>query len=235
MINKGGIYRIENIINNKFYIGSTACFNKRFSSHKYLLKNNKHPNKILQNSWNKYGEHNFKFEILEEIRNLDGNILLEKEQYYSDNLKPEYNLLKIVKSCLGYKHSEETKEKHRKYNVETINNIRNDYKFLSVKELSKKYNITTRYIRSIVENKRWYDENYNPKLSKEDFRKKISKPKSTLIPSKLNFNLANNIREEYTNGYTQVELASKYNVSQGTISKILLNKIWIKNYKNLST
>jgi hypothetical protein len=34
-----------------------------------------------------------------------------KEQYYIDNLNPSYNILKIAKSSLGYKHSESAIEK----------------------------------------------------------------------------------------------------------------------------
>ena len=58
-----GIYKITNNINNKFYIGSSKNITKRFKEHKWRLKNNKHPNNKLQNSWNKYGEENFKFEV----------------------------------------------------------------------------------------------------------------------------------------------------------------------------
>jgi len=36
---------------------------------------------------------------------------IEREQYYIDLLKPEYNLLKVAGSLLGFKHSEETKAK----------------------------------------------------------------------------------------------------------------------------
>jgi hypothetical protein len=38
---------------------------------------------------------------------------LSREQYYLDLLKPEYNILKIAGSSLGYKHSENTLAKLR--------------------------------------------------------------------------------------------------------------------------
>ena len=34
--------------------------------------------------------------------------MIEREQYYIDTLNPEYNILKIAGSPLGYIHSEET-------------------------------------------------------------------------------------------------------------------------------
>ncbi len=65
------IYGIKNNINGKYYIGQTINLRNRKGRHKYLLKNNKHHNLRLQNAWNKYGEKNFEFIILED------NITLE--------------------------------------------------------------------------------------------------------------------------------------------------------------
>ena len=63
-IGKSGIYRIRNLTNNKFYIGSAVNLNKRKNQHFHYLRNNKHHNKPLQNSWNKHGSDVFKFTIL---------------------------------------------------------------------------------------------------------------------------------------------------------------------------
>jgi len=40
---------------------------------------------------------------------------LEKEQYYLDNLKPEYNIAEIAGSTLGYKHTPESLTKMRDF------------------------------------------------------------------------------------------------------------------------
>lgn len=53
----------------------------------------------------KHGYSNFSLEILEYVR----NNVVTREQYYLDLLKPEYNVLKIAGSSLGYKHTEEAK------------------------------------------------------------------------------------------------------------------------------
>lgn len=59
-------YQIKNIINNKVYIGITELLvEKRFQQHKTMLKNNRHPNYFLQFDWNKYGEENFMFSLIE--------------------------------------------------------------------------------------------------------------------------------------------------------------------------
>lgn len=108
------IYRIRNLLNDCCYYGSTINVKDRFyhkpKGHLPLLRNNLHYNKILQNAWNKYGEENFVFEIVEEI--LDKSKLLEREQWYLDILKPKYNVAKTVGGgplFKNKKHSDKTK------------------------------------------------------------------------------------------------------------------------------
>jgi len=83
-----GIYRIKNLVNNKCYYGSSKDIEKRWITHKNYLNSGKHINIILQRSWDKYGENNFSFEVVEECSE---TILLEREQHYLD-LNPEYNI-----------------------------------------------------------------------------------------------------------------------------------------------
>lgn len=61
-----GIYTITNLVNNKVYVGYASNVPERMSRHRSDLKFGIHGNEHLQNSWNKYGEENFKFELLEE-------------------------------------------------------------------------------------------------------------------------------------------------------------------------
>lgn len=49
------IYKIINTINGKIYVGSAKYFAGRKGEHYSMLRNNKHSNKHLQNSYNKYG------------------------------------------------------------------------------------------------------------------------------------------------------------------------------------
>lgn len=80
----GGIYKIVNKINGKYYVGSTVNFRKRWIAHKYLLNANRHHNVKLQYAWNKYGESSFDF-ILETVS--DDSDLLRAEQSYLDVAK----------------------------------------------------------------------------------------------------------------------------------------------------
>ena len=110
---KAGIYRIINSSNGKCYVGSSIDINRRRLEHFSALSHNRHVNNHLQNAYNKYGKDSFIFEVIENLEITD-NIkedLLEREQFWIDNLRPEYNILLVAGSNLGYHHTEETKQK----------------------------------------------------------------------------------------------------------------------------
>lgn len=116
-----GIYKIKNVINGDFYLGSSGNIIKRFSSHKRALIKGTHHNIKLQNAWNKYGEKAFKFIIFKKC--LKPNLLI-LEQKYIDELKPIYNISKDATAPMnGRKHSKKTRKflsnlhKGNKYNL----------------------------------------------------------------------------------------------------------------------
>lgn len=91
--NKSGIYCILNKDNNKRYIGSSKNIYTRLMKHRSLLRNSRHENKLLQNTWNKHSEKSFECFVLEYV---EENLLQEREQFYIDSFKSEYNLIKDV-------------------------------------------------------------------------------------------------------------------------------------------
>lgn len=115
-----GIYMIRNKINGKIYIGQSNSIEQRLKSHQYELNKNKHANKHLNRAWNKYGENNFEFKIIEEC---DVNILDDKERYYIkkfDAFNNGYNQTVGGRALRGKdhpfyngKHSEELKQQMR--------------------------------------------------------------------------------------------------------------------------
>ena len=91
-----GIYKIINKINNKVYIGQSIDIDRRLKDHISGLNGNYGHNPHFQNAWNKYGEKNFEFEIVEEVE--DTNLLDEREIYYiskydSNNPDKGYNMM----------------------------------------------------------------------------------------------------------------------------------------------
>lgn len=107
-LKQAGIYKITNIKNNKSYIGSAVFLNKRKNHHFSSLNLNKHHSPYLQRTYNKYGKEIFKFEVL---ATCPKEYLIKLEQWFIDNLKPEYNTCKVAGSQLGYKHKKETIQK----------------------------------------------------------------------------------------------------------------------------
>ena len=60
-----GIYHIINKHNERVYIGCSTALQRRFMSHKWHLRKNKHVNKHLQEDYNKYGLDAFEFKVVE--------------------------------------------------------------------------------------------------------------------------------------------------------------------------
>lgn len=106
-----GIYMILNKETLSYYIGSASTdrINSRFSKHLIYLVASR-GSKIVKNSVNKYGLHNFAFIVLElfpEIVNQENNKkLLDLEDFYLKSLLPDYNILTEAGSSFGYKHTE---------------------------------------------------------------------------------------------------------------------------------
>ena len=110
-----GIYQILNTVNGKVYIGSAKNIKNRWDRHTSSLKRNGRDNTHLQNAYNKYGEDAFEFSIIEYVE--DENDLLAREQFYIDSYDWDnlYNIYRVAGSPLGFKHTEETKEKLRNH------------------------------------------------------------------------------------------------------------------------
>lgn len=92
---------------------------------------------IISKALLKYGYSNFKLEILEYC-NEDN--LRNREQHYLDLLQPEYNILKIAGSSLGFKHNEESLSKLRLHLSEL-----NSQKGIKIEVTDTETNIFTSY------------------------------------------------------------------------------------------
>jgi group I intron endonuclease len=116
---KSGIYKITNKKTGVSYIGSSIDINDRFNQHIRQLNSNSHYNEKFQKAWSKYGQSEFIFEVIEYV---EVDYLLIKEQHYLDNLLfanennnkfslLAYNINRQSNNTLGFKFSEESKEK----------------------------------------------------------------------------------------------------------------------------
>lgn len=114
------IYKIKNLTNNKIYIGSTIrAKHVRKYEHFSELRQGKHCNTHLQRSFDKYGERNFKFEIIDTFYFPDNytklyisSYLVCREFYLITSLSADYNTRKEPNTGkAGYTHSKETIKK----------------------------------------------------------------------------------------------------------------------------
>lgn len=248
-MNTSGIYIIKNKINGKFYVGSAVNIKNRWYNHVKTLKENIHKNRRLQNAWNKYGEQNFQFEILELVDDI--NDLINKEQYWIDILqacKNGYNLSPIAGSTLGVKFSEESKNKLRKLKSEEqkkkLSKIRIDSKLskgnnnpMYVKTHTESSKEKMKYLKDGTskseaykgENNHFYDKTHT-----EEVRKKISDSrKGKRSRTKLTIEQVKEIKNQFINKDKDItwnklydDLSFKYNVSSSGLRKIKDGSRW---------
>ena len=118
-----GIYKIINVVNNKFYVGSAVNLRKRKARHFSELRTGKHNNRHLLAAWNKYGEQAFVFVVVEEVE--DRALLLEAENRWlkehvgkdycynigTDATAPTLGMSGELSPTWGYQHTDDAKER----------------------------------------------------------------------------------------------------------------------------
>ena len=114
-----GIYKIINVVNNKFYVGSAVDFKKRKTRHFSELRTGKHNNRHLQSAWGKYGEQSFVFVIVEQLTEQDDLLAAEnvwlalhvgKDYCYNIGVNataPMMGMSGGLSPTWGYKHTDE--------------------------------------------------------------------------------------------------------------------------------
>ncbi len=132
-----GIYKIINVVNSKFYVGSAVDLKRRKTRHFSELRTGKHNNRHLQAAWVKYGEQAFVFVVVEELPE-SADLLAAENIWLKEHVgKPYcYNLGVDATAPMtgfggelsptwGYKHTDEAKaviaatSKGRKFTEET--------------------------------------------------------------------------------------------------------------------
>ncbi len=84
-----GVYAIELVGTDRFYVGSSSDIGSRWSAHRHDLNSGKHNNPKLRHAWIAYGPDAFRMFVLEEC---DRAELVEREQAYIDGLQPWFNI-----------------------------------------------------------------------------------------------------------------------------------------------
>jgi len=200
-----GIYAIWNIVNGKVYIGSAINLQQRKRNHLTNLRGGYHKNRHLQFAFDKYTEQVFVFDVIELVSNLDN--LIVREQHYLDLLKAYdrnigYNIASIAGSCLGVKHTKETKENMR------------------IAQTGKKRSSEARKNQSIALKGRVFSDGHRRKLSERQ-RGELNHAALFTWEQVREIRRIISAKEQ-----TQKELAGTYGVSRYTIGDIVRYKRW---------
>ncbi len=215
--NYSGIYCLKNTIDNRCYVGSAQKLNYRLWNHKHRLIKGTHANNILQNFVNKYGIDTIYFEILESV---ELGKLIEREQYYIDTLKPEFNILPKAGSSAGTIMSEEQKLKISK----------NRKGILHTEDTKKRISESMKGVPKSKEHSAKVGLKHKNKIVSKEQRDKISKAnKGRISTSKITWEIVDKIRKLHSQGIKDKELALQFNLSKVQINNIRNNKSWIKN------
>lgn len=171
MIKTKDIYVIENLKNGKKYVGQSTDGEKRIKNHIYQLKNNRHENRKLQNSWNLHGEDCFTFYV---IGNFENYNQVEKDYIEKFNsIEDGYNILEGGEEPPIWRGEEHPLSKHSKEEIEkTKDLIKNtDLSFEKIASIMGYTSGCT--ISAINIGTAWFDENEEYPLRK-DKRAKIA-------------------------------------------------------------
>jgi group I intron endonuclease len=114
------LYKIENKINKKQYVGITNDIKRRWREHKRELKGNRHGNIKLQNAWNKYGEENFVFKKIQDFNTLQEMNKAEVEYIKKYNLLSNKNGYNLQEGGNSFRHTKEAKEKISRSNEVSV-------------------------------------------------------------------------------------------------------------------
>lgn len=197
---ESGIYIIKFNSGEYVYIGSSCNLKNRFNNHLNKLKNNKHYNPRLQSIYNKYGNDNLHFSILEYC---DIDILLEREQFFID--KCENSLLntdRIVDYNNGYRLRKEARNNISKGLIGKSRSLETRKK-ISLSHIGRKVNI--------------------------EVKEKMSKAQLHLSGKKINSIIDNEnyieLIEKFNNGKLPIMLAKEYNIKPDSLRSMFRGEI----------
>ncbi len=179
---KSGIYMWTNLENGKFYLGSAKNLETRLKAYYNVNHLARETNRYINRALLKWGYSSFSLTILEYC---SVNDLIKREQYYLDQLNPQYNICRTAGSTLGKLHSSEAKDKISKTKKATYLGEANSFfgkthseesikKMVGSKSGKTLSELTIEKIRATRKGSKFTEEDKN-KLSKaQPNRKKIS-------------------------------------------------------------
>jgi group I intron endonuclease len=216
-MDKGKIYKITNKKNGLIYIGCTVySLEKRFYEHIYRSQVFGYKSK-LYNSIRKYGKENFEIELISEceIEDMYNNEIKYIELF--DTYNNGLNSTCGGEGCLGYEHTDETREKISNMLINGASHKNKTYEQLygdkSVEEKNK---------RRLSVKIGWEN------MSDEDKQDRINKIKEvSRKKSKYGVELVTEIKNKFREGYSVKEIKNQYpQIGISYLYTLKSNKRW---------
>lgn len=231
-----GVYKIENKINHKVYIGCSKNIENRWYHHKFEAKKENNPqyNYSIHKAFRKYGINNFSFSILEEIE--DEKYRFEREIFwinYYDSYKKGYN------ETFGGDSGPPLKGENNPHSKLTENDVINIRKRVCLLEPAwnifqdYKYRISYSAFKKIIQGHTWKEtypqgiiigksEKYH-KINKSEGSKRTWHPNKLIPPKKKSqYKVRCLTTEELFNSVS--EAAETYNISKTALYNTLNGK-----------
>jgi len=245
----GTIYKIENLVNGKVYIGQTIrSANRRWQVHKIKLQKQYHNNLHLQSAFNKYGEQSFMPSIIERctVEDTDDREIFWIEYYKNTvgvyNIEVGGNNRKIITEETRQRLSEAGKKSYKNpdilktrkkqweeisgenhFNNKPVICVTDGNVFYSITAAAKHYGINMKNISQMLSGRTPYVRciNGNDKLEFEYYKEgKKYKPKQHIHG--LSRKVICITTSEIFNSVT--EASGKYNIPTTNISKACKGK-----------
>jgi group I intron endonuclease len=218
--NKCGVYRIYFIGSDKSYIGLSKGFKGRRVQHLRALRQDKHFNIHLQRAFNKYGEDNFRIELLEECDKVE---LSQKEKHYIeiyDAFENGFNLTTGGENCsLSDDVKKRISDKHK-------GKIVKDETRQKLRDINLGKMLTTEHKNKIKDslNNRLIDNEQRKKMSVSASYKRSKETKEKMSQSRRGFKISSNAK---------LKLAA-YNLKRtrpNSLIEIKNGKVYIDGYE----
>jgi group I intron endonuclease len=240
-VEKAHIYKITNKINGKIYIGETKEKNpiKRWYGHLHAIRRGKGC-PLLRAAFQKHGEENFTFEVIQECSK-DERFIIEEQKIkeYNSMVPNGYNATigGMGGGFKGKKHSEETKKKMAK----TISDM---YAALTDERKEE--------LRQIKRKPRTFSEEYKQKMRNYNLGKKLSEETRAKISNSLKHSalkeetrkkISESVKRTYENGrdasFTEERKANLSKVMTDVrgvkVEQYTKEGVFVKSYPSIKT
>ena len=241
-----GIYKYQNKLNGKIYIGQSTDIERRYQQHLWDAEKRPEQGTGIDLAINKYGINNFTFEIIEQC---NSDQLDERERFwieYFNSYTDGYNRTPGGSSLKGEEHPRAILTKEQVWQIRDLYGKR--IKRSDVFKIFKDTGITERGFLKIWNCETWTDihtDVYTPEnrawhkqqIGHSEDQKGLSSLDRAITQDEINIWV-----NEYQNGMTINAIAKKYNRDNGTVQKYISNPNAVKKVqykgraiKNLNT